>query len=412
MSTRGAAALACVIIVLYWAALGSPVMYDDLSHVRDNPVFRLPIWEFFSGLLSSQYFSFAKERTFQPLVTLFHYATFSAPLIYRLFGLLIHMVNAVLLYHVCRRLTAGRRPAIFAACLFAFFPAATELLNFSAFKGHLFATTCILAVLLSAKSPVKICLFLVLGLLSKESALIAVPLLFLNGFLNNYSQFKSIKSTAVPVALICGVYLWYRFIVLAAPAPFPREFIYSSVESFAFYLRTLTVPYPLCLERTLPSGPWWLIWMFLYAVAVYLARKSKPSLFALLWIPISLLPFLHFISFSNVSPVADRYLYLASGGFSLFLALNLNERALIGILVVYAGLTGARNLIYRTPRSLYQDTASCAPMNARAHFLHGNAAFEEGDYPAAKASYERVLTLTDSAGAREALENTERLLKP
>lgn len=411
MSKRGAAALACLIIVLYWAALGSPVMYDDLSHVRDNPAFRLPAREFFSGLLSSQYFSFAKERTFQPLVTLFHYVTHTTPLLYRLFGLALHGLNAVLLYHVSRRLTAGRRPAIFAACLFLLFPAATELLNFSSFKGHLFATACILAVLLSASSPVRICLFLILGLLSKESALLAVPLLFLNG-MNDYSQFKRIKSAAVPVALICAVYLWYRFFFLAAPPAFPNQFDYSSLESFSFYLRTLAVPYPLCLERTLPSGPWWLIWIFLYAVAAYRARKSKPSLIALLWIPVSLLPFLHFISFSNVSPVADRYLYLASAGFALYLPLNLNERALIGILVVYAGLTGARNLTYRTPRSLYADTAACAPLNPRAHFLHGNAAFHEGDYPAAKASYERVLSLTDSPGAREALENTNRLIRP
>lgn len=412
MSTRGVAALAAALVVLYAAALGSPVMYDDLSHVRDNPVFRLPVREFLSGLLSSQYFSFAKERTFQPLVTVFHYATHDMPLLYRLFGLALHGLNAVLLYHLCRKLTAGRRPAIFAACLFAFFPAATELLNFSSFKGHLFATTCILAVLLSAQSPVKICVFLVLGLLSKESALLAVPLLLLYGILINHSQFKSIKSAAVPGALICGVYLWYRFSFLTAPAHFPREFIYSSVESFAFHLRTLAVPYPLCLERTLPSGPWWILWVTAYGVSVYFARKSKPSLFALLWIPIAVLPFLHFISFSNVSPVADRYLYLASAGFALFLALNLNERALIGVLVVYAGLTGVRNLTYRTPRSLYSDTASCAPLNARAHFLHGNAAFQEGDYPAAKASYERVLTLTDSPGAREALENTKRLIRP
>lgn len=412
MSTRGAAALAAALIVVYGAALGSPVMYDDLSHVRDNPVFRLPAWEFFTGLLSPQYFSFAKERTFQPLVTLFHYFTHDKPLVYRLFGLFLHVVNAVLLGILAHKMSAGRRPAILASCLFAFFPAATELLNFSSFKGHLFAATCTLAILLNAQSPVKVCFFLVMGLLSKESALVAVPLLFLYGSTINHSQFESIKSAAVPGALISGAYLWYRFGFLDAPAPFPREFLYSSVESFAFYLRTLIIPYPLCLERTLPSGPWWILWVAAYGVAVFFARKSKPSLFALAWIPIALLPFLHFISFSNVSPVADRYIYLASGGFSLLLARHLNERALIGVVVAYACLTGARNLTYRTPRVLYADTATCAPMNARAHFLHGNAAFHEGDYPAAKASYERVLTLTDSPGAREALENTERFLKP
>ncbi|MEQ1917563.1 MAG: hypothetical protein ABL955_00060, partial [Elusimicrobiota bacterium] len=58
----------------------------------------------------------------------------------------------MLIYQLARRLDAGRRPAILAACLFAVFPAHTELLNFSAFKGHLFAASCIFAVVLYVTS--------------------------------------------------------------------------------------------------------------------------------------------------------------------------------------------------------------------------------------------------------------------
>ncbi len=422
-NTRGAAALAGAIALIYAPALMSPVIYDDVSHVRDNPAFRLPFGEFLSGLLSRDYFSFAAERTYQPAVTLFHYASHSYPLIYRVFGLGIHFLNAVLLYLVARRLDAGRRPAIFAACLFAVFPPHTELLNFSAFKGHLFVSTCVLAVLLAViemcadrsnhSLPFKICFFLILGFLSKETALIAVGLSFVYVVLFARSEVRRLRGLAISVAAICAVYLWYRFSYLTPPRSFPKRFEHSSLESLAFYLRTLAAPYPLCLERTLPSGPWWMLWLAGFSAAVWRLRKSKEGLFALAWIVVSLLPVLHLIPFSNVSPVADRYLYLPAAGLCLLLAQLLGrtprgEYALAGLVAIWAGVSGARNLTYRSTRALFEQTASCAPQNARAHFLHGMICFQEKDYAASRAAYERVLSLTESAGARAALVDIER----
>lgn len=422
-NTRGAAALAGAIALIYAPALTSPVIYDDASHVRDNPAFRLPFGEFFSGLISRDYFSFVSERTYQPAVTLFHYASHSYPLIYRSFGLGLHFLNAVLIYQLARRLDAGRRPAILAAGLFAAFPASTELLNFSAFKGHLFAATSILAVLLAviemcagkknASLPFKICFFLILGFLSKETALIAVGLSFVYVALFARSEARRLKALGAAVAVICAAYLWYRFSYLTPPQSFPKRFEYSSLESLAFYLRTLAAPYPLCLERTLPSGPWWILWLAGFAAAVWFLRKSKEGLFALSWIVVSLMPVLHLIPFSNVSPVADRYLYLPAAGLCLLLAHRIGrtprgEYALAGVLVIWTGITVSRNLTYRSTRALFEQTASCAPHNARAQFLLGMICFQEKDYGASRAAYERVLVLTDSPGARAALTDIER----
>lgn len=425
LEKRGSAALAGAIALIYAPALRSPVIYDDAWHVRDNPAFRLPLGEFLSGLFSRDYFAFANERTYQPLVTLFHYATHDHPFIYRAFGLGIHFLNAVLLYRVALALNAGRRPAIFATILFAFFPASTELLNFSSFKGHLFAAACIFAVLLSVirycadtsktSLPLNAFLFLILGLFSKESALVAVPLSI--AYIALFSDPRRMKSLALGASAICTAYLFLRFAVLTSPRAFPRTFDHSSLESLAFYLRTLAVPYPLCLERTLPQGPWWILWLGLFAcLAVYL-RRSKENLFALSWIPVALLPFLHLIPFSNVSPVADRYLYLPAAGLCILLGRlagrsSRGAASLGAVLVVWAGIAAARNLTYRSTRALFEQTASCAPLNARAHFLLGMICFQEKDYPAARAAYQRVLALTESPGARAALADIERAEEP
>ncbi|MDP3541626.1 MAG: hypothetical protein Q8T11_04075 [Elusimicrobiota bacterium] len=422
LEQRGSAALAGAIALIYAPALRSPVIYDDASHVRDNPAFRLPFGEFLSGLFSRDYFSFANERTYQPLVTLFHYATHDQPLLYRAFGLSLHFLNAVLLYRVALALNAGRRPAIFAAILFAVFPASTELLNFSSFKGHLFAATCILAVLLSVirycadtkktTLPLNLFIFLILGLFSKESALVAVPLSLTYIALFARPDLPRLRRLAAPVALICAAYFVFRFAVLSPPRAFPRTFDYSALESFAFYLRTLAVPYPLCLERTMPLGPWWIVWLALFAGLAVLLRRSKESLFALAWIPVALLPFLHLIPFSNVSPVADRYLYLPAAGLCLLLArLPVPVPVLVCLAVLWSGISVSRNMTYRSTRALFEQTASCAPRNARAQFLLGMICFQEKDYPAARAAYQRVLALTESSGARAALADIERAEK-
>ncbi len=422
---RGTAALAGAIGLVYAPALLSPVIYDDAGHVRDNPVFNVPVGEFWSGLVSRNYFSFAVERTYQPVVTLFHYVFHSNPLLYRSIGLGLHLLNAVLLYRVAQRLTAGRRPAIYAACLFAAFPASTELLNFSAFKGHLFAASFSLAVVLGVMElcsdregkkpllPFAVCCFLVLALLSKETGLTAVALSFLYVGLFVRKEIGRLKGIGATLLAISAVYLWWRFFYLIPPRTFPVRFEYSTLESLSFYLRTLAVPYPLCLERSLPAGSSWVLWLAGFSAAVWFLRKSKESLFASAWIAACLLPFLHLISFSNVSPVADRYLYLPAAGLSLLLAnvFSGREAVLASILVIWTGLTASRNWTYRSTRALYEQTASCAPQNPRAQFLLGMITFQEKDYPASRAAYTRVLALTESPGAREALLDIDRAEK-
>ena len=217
-------------------------------------------------------------------------------------------------------------------------------------------------------------------------------------------------------ASLTAGYFIYRFVWLVSPPAFPMKFEHSTLASFAFYVRALAVPYPPCLEHTLPSGLQWPVWLIVFAAAVWLLRKSRESLFALAWIVASLLPVLHFISFSNVSPIADRYLYLPAAGLCLLLAHRLGkhdrgELVLASLLAVWTGLTVSRNLDYRSARALFEQGVVCAPDNPRAHFLVGNIRFQEKDYAGARAAYERVLTLTDSVGARQALFEIDRLEK-
>ncbi len=423
------AGLAAGTALAYSPALFAPVLYDDQPHVRDNPVFTVPLRQFWGGLVSRDYFAFVNERTYQPFVTLFHYFTHDHPMLYRIAGWGLHAANALLVYEIARRLTGRVRSAVLAAGLFAAFPAHTEALNFSSFKGHLLASFFVLAVLVvvmdlcaekgakGGKSvepvnrPDAACALLAFALLSKESGLVAIPLAAAYQYLFVLHPSPRLNKTAAAFAALGGGYLLFRFLWLVPPPAFPVKFEYSSFRSLAFYARELVAPYPSCLEHTL-SGTVWPLWLGVLAGAAWAFRRSREALFALIWIVVTLLPVLHLIPFSNVSPVADRYLYLPVAGLCLFLVQVItNERALVALLVLWTGLTVSRNLDYRSERALFEQTARCAPDNARAHFLAGNARFADKDYPAARDSYRRVLELTDSVGARQALAETDRRMK-
>lgn len=422
---RRAALLAAAVALVYSPVLTAPVLYDDLPHVRDNPVFSLPFGAFWLGLVSREHFAFVGERTYQPLVALFHYFAHGLPALCRVAGWGLHAANAALVYEISRRLTGRPRAAALAAALFAAFPAHTEALNFSAFKGHALAAFFVLAVIVGVmelcsergagdrRLPLALACLFAFALLSKESGLVAAPLAAVYAILFAREKPGRLKTAAFAFAVLSGGYLAWRFLWLAPPPAFPVRFEYSPLRSLAFYARELAVPYPPCLEHTLSPGGLWPLWLAALAVAAWGLRRSRESLFALAWIVVALLPVLHLIPFSNVSPVADRYLYLPAAGLCLLLAHVFGasvrgERALAVLALVWAGLSFSRNLDYRSARGLFEQTARCAPDNARAHFLAGNARFADKDYPAARASYERVLELTDSKGAREALAETER----
>ncbi|MBI5246693.1 MAG: hypothetical protein HY923_05890 [Elusimicrobia bacterium] len=423
---REAAGLAAGLALVYAPALTAPVLYDDTSHVRDNPVFSLPFLDFWTGLISRDYFAFVRERTYQPFVTLFHYFTHASPLVYRSAGLVLHASNAALVFEIARRLTGRARTAALAALLFAAFPAHTEALNLSAFKGHplaaFFSLAVVLAVMeacagkgrLDPKLTAAAGCLLAFALLAKESGLVAVGLAAT--YIALFARARRLAPLAAVFAALTAGYLAFRFAWLAAPPAFPGSFARPTFESLAFYAKTLVLPLPLCLERSLPAGPLWLAWLAALAAAAWTLRKSREGLFCLAWIVLSLLPVLHLIPFANVSSVADRYLYLPAAGFCLLLAHLYGreargERFLGVLLAAWTALTFARNLDYRSARALFEQTAACAPGNARAQFLDGNARFADKDYAGARAAYERVLALTDSSGAREALAELDRLEK-
>ncbi len=403
-----ASLLAVVCALLYGMTLAAPLIYDDITNVRDNPLWAYSGFQILIASLSRDYFALTLERTYQPLVTLFHFFTHESPLSYRLAGIALHAFNGWLVLRVGLRLGQDRRAAMLAALLFCAYPASTEAVNISSFKGHLLgfsfgllALEAWLVYLENGAVRVLAGAAALYGaaLLSKETAL-AVGLLCAAawGCLNRR------RERLAGLAVLSGVsaaYLAWRFVWLRPAAGFPEIFRYSAPASLAWYLRMLVWPWPLCLERSLGPGAW--AWAVLggYAAGLWVLRRRPRELWLAAWIGLASTPFLHFVAFANFSPVADRYLYLPVAGFCLLLA-QLSKRsavaALCGLLVVWGGVTETRNGLYRSERSIFGQTSSCAPTNPRAQSLYGLACMRDGDPAAGEAAFRSALRLRESAG--------------
>ncbi|MBI3289127.1 MAG: hypothetical protein HYZ74_06385 [Elusimicrobia bacterium] len=414
--------LAAALLFLYGMTLTAPVIYDDTAHVRDARAFFMPAEVFWKGLLSRDYFEFCRERTYQPLVTILHRFTHDRPPLYRLIGVLLHAFNSLLVFQVGRRLAKSVSAAALAAALFALFPTHTEAVNISSFKGHLLAFSFSLLSLLSwdeatagdRRALARTYLFYALALLSKETGVCALGLIAGHSLIFSRAEAAKAARHGAGLALLTGVYFLFRFRVLHPPPAYPDVFEHSTVASLAWHLKMLAFPFPLCLERTLQPSAWsWLAPPACLA-ALWACRRSPPALFCALWIAVALGPYLHFIPFANLNPVADRYLYLPAAGFALLLGRLLSGPAArygLYALILACGLaTARRNGLYRDERELFKQTVACAPNNSRAHWHLGMSFLNNDELPEAKRCFQNVLRLRNSGGAHKILGDIETSL--
>jgi hypothetical protein len=399
--------------------LTAPVFYDDLSHIQNAPLLGKSWGEVWAAVLGRRYFELASERTYQPLVTLLHHLTGARPLLYRGLGLAVHALNAFVVWRLARRLT-GARAAWLAALLFCAFPASTETVFFASFHGHLLACAGTLLALEAwldyladrGQRPLaRSLLWLTLALCAKETGVTAAALCGLAWLLRGRPR-RSIPGLAA-LAGLCGLYLAWRFLALNPPPAFPGTFARPTLDSLAWYARALVWPWPLCLERQLPASPaLGALVLAGLAAAGWAWRRKAGRLFLLAWLPLALLPFLHLIAFANLSPVADRYLYLAAAGWCLLLAdvgaSRGGEAALALLLTVWGGMTAARNGLFRDERGFFEQTAQCAPDHPRAHYLCGLARLKDGDPRGAAVAFLRAHTLWPSDGSRQLVEKALR----
>jgi len=425
--------------LVYLNALHGPFVYDDLMTVVGNGSIRD----------LDQPLRIVLHDIFRPVVNFSYAVDFALwglePLGFHLTSVLLHMLDVGLLFAIARRLaedagasTGAAVPPVtagfVAAAALAVHPVMTEAVAYTSGRSELLCTAFLLAAFLLLRGfllgggrwrlPAGLGAFL-LALASKETAAMLPFALLAWDLLLRPAGDPSRRGRVLRFHL--------PFAIAIAAAGLGRVVVYLSVEQGGLvqdlwrnalvestviwrYLALLVVPAGLSVVHpvrtiTSPLDPAVVAaavgYLVLTLTLVRLRRRAPLEVFGLVWFFLLVAPS-HAIPLQEA--MAEHRVYTAGCG--LFLAVaagfarldaRLGGRAGrraswprlvgLGVLVVLAGLTVARNRVWQDPVTLWGDAAHKAPQTWAAHYGHAEALRAAGRCAEAVEVYRRAVEL-------------------
>jgi len=449
--------LAFVLLLLFLAAvlayansLNVPLIYDDYVFISDNETIRTlgPLQKF---LLSPAYAEYVASIVYRPL-TLFSFALNYAvgglrPTGYHVVNLLLHTLNAFLVFFMLRRLGFRIEPSLSGSLIFAIHPVHTEAVTWISGRGNvLFLFFFLVAYLLflkiedgsavggeSVRSTRRRTTILLsaslmaygLALLSKEMAITLPVLLF--GHDLYYHRCRNFRWRVrrmwlyAPFVLVAVLYIMLRMHVLetVGQRPFVGRTAYFlfliMLRAFAVYLRLLFVPTGLSLSRNfVPTAslfdmsvfPSFCLIVLVAIIGIAGFRRRRHLSFAVFWFALMMLPVSNIIPIRAI--VAERFLYGPSIGFCILVACwteYLSRRgdlrkvlattAITAIIFCHMLLSIGRNNDWRNPRLLWLKTTKTCPTSFTAFNNLGIAYLKLGRTSEAVEAFLRSVKLRD-----------------
>jgi Flp pilus assembly protein TadD len=357
---------------------------------------------------------------------------------YHLVNVLLHALNAVLLWRLLRRL--GLPAAWLAAAVFAVHPVHVQSVAWISELKNVLSTAFFLSSMLllvrylglvASRSPagwvtygLGVALF-VCALLSKTATcLLPAALLLVVWWKRGRVDRRSLLAVAPLVVLgaafvLMTVYLESHYRAHgAAYAHSGLERLLIAGRALWFYAAKLAWPAKLALiypRWTIDVTAWWQYLYPLAAVVVVAAlwglrgRIGRGPLTAVAYFAVAVAPvaFVN-VAFTRYSYVADHWAYWASMGLIALVVgvaagheqlRALWSRQWVGVLasvlviVVLSGLTWQRAAVFRSPTSLWQDTVNKNPGSRAARYSLGVALQNEGRIEDAIRQYQEALAI-------------------
>ena len=356
---------------------------EPINHLN-NPFVEYPSWASFTQLFTQPFFGMYIPVSYLfwgLLKSLAELLSLPVNSVLHLSNVVVHIINGLLVFTILKQFIANKWAVLLGVGFFLLHPIQVEAVAWVSEFRNLLATlfallSCYYYFKKSAKLSYLALIFFVLAVLSKPSAVVLVPFVFLlNYFHFGFKLSKNIEKT-LPFALIALVFVVITHSVQSkfnihtseyAIAFWQRPFAW--LDSIAFYLYKIIYPYHLSASYTLSpkfiSMQWWFYPLALMPLALgvllWLKREKYPLLVfsSVLFISgfFTTSGFVDF-GFQKYSLVADRYIYFAMIGTALAVA-NLADRKywrilLTSILLIFAALSAFRQIpIWQNPLKLW-----------------------------------------------------------
>ncbi|HEY5899756.1 MAG TPA: hypothetical protein VIV54_19475 [Burkholderiales bacterium] len=396
---KRAALLAALTVVAYLPSLAGPFQFDDYNVIVNYPT--VHSWAALferagAGVRALLKASYTLNWTLSP-----------DPLGFHLVNVALHALNAVLLFHVGKRIrgqgTNSEAVAFVAALLFALHPMQTEAVTYISGRSSSLMATFYLAALLAYLAerpwPVSALLF-VLALATRETA-VTLPAALLLVEICRATPWRTVvrRQAAHWLILLAGAAVLLfnkRYFDLVAYGFGERgllDNLLTQIGGVAYLVWHLLALHNLNIDPALPTLTDWtpaLLFQLTLFITLLLIGASnlrrRPWLaFGILWFFLQLAPTNSIVPRLDVAN--DRQLYLA--GWGLFFAVSAqlahagiaarSLRAGAAVLcIAFAAASVWRQFDYLSEIALWEAAVRSAPWNARAHNNLGYAYYESG----------------------------------
>ncbi len=338
------------------------------------------------------------------------------PGMFHLTNMLLHALNAVLVYLLAERLTRNLRLAFAAALLFAVHPIHVEAVAWISARKDLLSTMFVLIVLLAAYRAseartslrLSVIVFFVMALLSKAIAVVLPFLLLVFDWMREGTLTKEHWKKQIPLFVLSAAFTVIAFYAQYSDGsvspvqpgglgnrmviPFYAFWWYVS-KFFMPVALSPFYPFPASIGEELPFVAWLCPLLVALAALLLWERRNRfrvPISF-ILFFGISIVPVLQ-IFLVGRAMTADRFLYLPSVGLCLLagfgydlLITKVVQRALhrtilatgFTLLLLSIGLTARQLPVWRSSLSLWTSAIETAPTVAESYSKRASALVEQ-----------------------------------
>ncbi len=403
------------------------VNWDDDSYVTENPLIMELSWSSIKGIFSQYLMGHYHPLTLLSYALEFHFFKLN-PFAYHLTNLILHLMNALLVFLMILMLKGGILTSLVVSLLFGIHPLHVESVVWISERKDVLYTFFFLGSLIAylhysktktARAYLLSLFLFVLSLLSKAMAVSLPVILFLcDYFLGRKWDRKGLieKIPFLATALFFGLIALSahgssQSAVPRSPSS-PINIVLVMSEAFVFYVSKLILPLHLSAFYPYVKGddPWLFVYVpvlvggLIGGFFLIRAGKCRNITFGLLFFLTILLPIL------PLKVVADRYTYVSSIGlFFIFgegvswLTSRISKESrwinalvmagLIGILGTFSFLTWERGQVWKESVTLWDDVLKKYPNFPKAYLNRGQGYSDRGEYDKALSDYTKALEL-------------------